>query len=95
MGRKTALAAMLAARGTIQPIKALQQSLNAGSVPFAAECGWYLSRVQLSRHGGESIETPCLEFTNCWSQRLGFRIGGLVACLSIVGPAVDKGREQA
>jgi hypothetical protein len=68
MGRKTALAAMLAALRSIKPFQAMQQSLNAGSVPFADECGWYLSRVQLSRNGGESIEAPCLQFPNCRSQ---------------------------
>ena len=50
-GRKTALAATLAARGSIELFQSLQQPLNAGWVPFAVPRRWYLSLVQLMRDG--------------------------------------------
>ena len=42
---------ILIVRDTIEPFQALQQSLNAGWVPFAALRGWYLLLAQLARDG--------------------------------------------
>ena len=49
-GRKTALAAV---RDTIEPVKALQQSANGASMPFAAPCRWHLSFVQFARDAAD------------------------------------------
>ena len=81
-----ALAATVAVRGAIELLKALQQSLNTGGVPFAAECGWYLSLVQCVRDGVKRDEAFCLKFPNCRSQCPGSCISGPLACLAIVGP---------
>jgi hypothetical protein len=91
-GQKTGLAAMLL---RLQPFQAAQESFNAGGVPFAAPCRWYLSRVQLARDEAESIEALCPEFTNCRGQRLGFRISVPLACLPIVDSAACAGRKKA
>jgi hypothetical protein len=73
----------------------MEQSANAGWVPFAARCCWYLSLVQLARDGAKRDEALCLECSNCGSQGLGPTICALLACLSIVEPAAIAGRKQA
>ena len=78
----------------LQPLQSVQQSANAGWVPFAAQWGWHLSLVQLARDGAKGDEALCLECANCRSQGLGFRIC-LLACLSIIDPAALAGRKQA
>jgi hypothetical protein len=86
------------ARGSLQPFQAVQQSADAGSVPFAAPCRWYLSLVQPARDGLEGDEARCPKITNCRGQRTSSRVRGPLVCQSIVDPAiVDSaifGREQ-
>jgi hypothetical protein len=36
-------------RGSLQSCQAVQHSADAGWVPFAAQCSWYLSLIQLAR----------------------------------------------
>jgi hypothetical protein len=91
MGRKTALATAFAVRGAIELLKALQHSLDTGWVPFAAECGWYLSRVQLVCDGVKRGEAFCLQLRNCRSQRQGLRISSALAFLAVVDPGAPAG----
>jgi hypothetical protein len=93
-GGKTALAATLAERDTIEPLKTLQQSANAKGVPFAALCCRYSSLVQLPRDGLDGDKARFPKFTNCRSQGLGSRIRGLLLCQTIIGPTVAQ-RYQA
>jgi hypothetical protein len=81
-GRKTALAAVL---GTGQPFQALQQSCNGSLMPFAAQCGRYLSRVQLARDslGRDNACRP--EFENRRAQGFGSHIRGALVCQSGAG----------
>ena len=82
-------------RGRLQPFQAVQQSANAGRVPFAAKCRWYLSRVQLARDGTKRNEVLSPQCSNCRSQSLGSRICGLLVCQSIVDPVALAVRNQA
>jgi hypothetical protein len=84
--RKTALAAVFGVRGATEAVQALKQSVDAGRVPFASECGWYLSRVQLARDG-PSGKARFLEFTKCWFQSHGTCVRGV--------PARSPERDQA
>jgi hypothetical protein len=74
--------------------EAVQQSANAGRVPFAAKCRWYLSRVQLVRDGTKRNEVLPLQCSNCRSQSLSSRICGLLACQSVVDPGALAVRNQ-
>jgi hypothetical protein len=78
-----------------EPFQAVQQSANAGRVPFAAKCRWYLSRVQLVRDGTKRNEVLPLQCSNCRSQSLSSRICGQLACQSIVDPGALAVRSQA
>src|SRR4029077_304455 len=49
---------------------------------------WYLSLIQRARDGTKRDEALCLECTNCRSQSLGLGMCGLLACQSIVDPAL-------
>jgi hypothetical protein len=70
-------------RGRLQPFQSAQQSVDAGPVPFAAECGWYFPRVQRARDGlGREARFP--KFMNCLAQRLGSHVRSLLECQSIV-----------
>jgi hypothetical protein len=79
---------MSAVLGAIEPLQALQQSLNASWLPFAVKCRWYLSLVQLARDGAGGDKACCREFPNCRSQGFGSRLGGLLVCLPIIDPAI-------
>jgi hypothetical protein len=68
-----ALAATLAARYAIEPVKALQQSGNHGQVPFAAPWRWYLSLVQLASDGLDGDKARFPKFTNCRAKGLSAR----------------------
>jgi hypothetical protein len=61
--------------GAIEVSQTLKQSVDAGRVPFAAERGWYLSRVQLTRDG-PSGEASFPKFMNCLAQCLGSHVHG-------------------
>jgi hypothetical protein len=78
-GRKTALASKLA-----EPFQAVQQSANAGWVPSAALCGWYLSLVQLARNGLRRDAALCPECANFRSQGLRSHVRGLLVCQYVV-----------
>jgi hypothetical protein len=60
----------------------------------AAQSSWYLSLFRRVRDGAKRNEAFCLEFTNCRSQRLGSRIGGTLAFLSIIDRGARAPREQ-
>jgi hypothetical protein len=89
-GRKTALASMLAARDTIEPVKALQQSGNGGQVPFAALWRWYLSLVQLARDATDGDKARSSKFTNCWAKGLSSHVRDPLGCQPIIGPALHR-----
>jgi hypothetical protein len=93
-GRKTALAATLAARDTIKPVKAQQQLANAAAMPFAAPRRFYLSLVQLPRDDTDGDEARFPKLSNCRSQSSGPCICGLLDCQSLVGAALAH-RDQA
>ena len=85
---------MLAALGSIEPIKTFQQSLDAAWVPFAALRGGYLSLAQLPRDGIDGDKASALNFSNCGGQRLSSRVRGKLLCLSIVDPGARAPSEQ-
>jgi hypothetical protein len=71
-----------------EPFQAAKQSANAGWMPLASQCRWYLSLVQFARDGLKGHGALCLECANSRSQSLGSRICGLVACKSNLDPAL-------
>ena len=69
-----ALAATLAARDAIEPVKALHQSGNGGEVPFAASWCCYPSLVQLARDGFDGDKARFAKFANCRTKGLGSHV---------------------
>ena len=51
-------------RGGLQSFQPVQQSLNAGWLPFATSRGWYLSRAQLACDGIDGDEASILNLSN-------------------------------
>jgi hypothetical protein len=90
MGRKTALALVSAVQGAIESFQAPQQSANAGPVPFAAQCGCYLARVQLPRDGlvGDKAHLP--KIVNCWPECLSSQVRGPLPCKGIVSSTMFR-----
>jgi hypothetical protein len=86
--RRLSLAPKSRRAGRFRPFQAAQQSLNAGRLPFAVKCRWYLSFVQLARAGAGGDKAPSREFPNCRSQGFGSRLCGLLVCLPIIDPAI-------
>jgi hypothetical protein len=74
-------------RGRLQPFQAAQQLVNAGSVPFAATCRWYLSLVQLASDGQAGDKARSLKFTNCRAHGFSPRVRDPPDCKSIVALA--------
>ena len=85
-----ALATTLAARDTIQPFQAPQQTANGGWLPFAAPCRLYPLHVQLSRDvlGGDKARFA--KFPNCRAIGFSSHVRGLLGCSSIVDPALAQ-----
>jgi len=79
-------------RGRLQPFETVQQSVNAGSVPFADTCRGYLSLVQLASdgHAGDKARFP--KSMNCWAQGRSSHVRGPLERQSIAALA---GRNQA
>jgi hypothetical protein len=93
--RETVLAASLAARDTIEPFKALQQSGNGGEAPLAALCRWYPSLVQLARDGRDGDKARFPKFTYCWAKGLSSHINDPLACQFAVDPTFRHEQIQA
>ena len=64
-----------------------QQMVNAGSVPFAATCRWYLSPVQLASDGQAGDKARFPKFTNCRAHGVSPRVRDPPDCQSIVALA--------
>ena len=79
----------------LQPFQAAQESLDAGRVPFAAKCGWYLSLDQLACDGINGDKASGLNLGYCRGQRLSSHVSGTLLCLSVVDPRVVAPRDQA
>ena len=71
---------MWAARDTIEPIKALQQSGNGGEVPSATSRCCYPLLVQLGRDGLDGDKARFPKFTNCWAKGLSSHVNDPLAC---------------
>ena len=82
-------------RGELQSFQPMQQSLNAGWVPFAASRGWYLSLAQLACDGIDGDKASFLKIGNCRGQRLSSCVRSTLLCLSIVDPGARAPCEQA
>ena len=89
-GRKTALAAALAARDAIEPVKALQQSGNSGEVPFAALRCSYSLPVQLVRNGLDGDKARSSKLTNCRAKDLSSCVRGPLVHQFIVDPVLFR-----
>jgi hypothetical protein len=70
-------------RGTLQPPHAVQQSANAGPVPFGTEWRWYLALVQLVRDSLDG-QARLAKFMNCLAQGLGSQVRGPLKSQSII-----------
>jgi hypothetical protein len=87
-GRKTGLAAMLAARRTIKSVEALQQSGHGREVPSATSRCCHPLLVQLGRDGVGGDEARSPEFPNCRSHGLGSHVCRLLVPQSIIDIAI-------
>ena len=87
--------ANVSTRGGLQSFQPVQQSLNAGWLPFATSRGWYLSRAQLACDGIDGDEASILNLSNVEANASARTSATMLLCLSIVDPGARAPCEQA